>query len=185
MPQLTARYRTNRWRPYGQYQFSEANRNQWEEFWRASDGDLQEVMKYAEAVKMKDPLNFAAALHRFLFWVWPGTSFEKTAQAKPKSFAAYLQKIAEEHAAEPNDKHWYFKLGCTPSEYVRVLRLEGVDDADEEYLVTYVNARVPDLGFKLYESYHLLILPQAKATMQEVHENLRKVASELRQILAA
>ena len=258
---------------FAQYQFSEARRPQWEEFWRAHDGDLREIYGVAkDAMEVPHPEQFVAALHRFLFYTYPANTWlqrqalKKTAQqdafqdalnsvptstapqtqtpvetiqtvrpcpgcgstdrhpyvpgkfhmsecahcgypnpdgtdpafpqqgsvvitsAKPKSFLAFLRSIADTHDKEPMSKSWYMRYGTTPKKYIELLRLADIDDSgddaeDDEYLMRRVNARIPDLGFQLYESYLLLVAPKAKAKEKEVLETLTKVAYEIEQAI--
>ena len=185
MPALTARYG----KPdviWGVYQFGEAQLPQWREFWRACDGDTAKCLEAAKDMGVSDPHNFVGALHRFLFYMWPGDvdlqkgGFGRQGQAKPKDFLSFMHKIADDHESEPMPKHWYQDLGVTHEQYVGILRAGNVVEPDnEEHLVAYINARIPDLGFKLYSSYLLFRAPRAKATVKKVRESLERVAAKL------
>ena len=212
MAELQAQYRThtNRWRPFGQYTFSEANRPQWTAIWEAAGGDLEKVVKYGKSAKYANPHEFAAALHRFLFWMWPESvevqrgSYDVTrttdsggtgvprppqfvAQSKrPTSFVGYLKTIAEQHEKEPEDRDWYHAKGITPAGFVQALRVAGKQkDVSDSAVISQVNARVPDLGYRLFEAYLLLTFPEAKPQLSQMRDNLRRVAADIRQEMTA
>lgn len=194
MPELRARYGRPE-RPFGAYQFSEAERPRWEAFWRSVDGDCRRAYKYAKNAKLTNPQEFVGALHRFLFFVWPGFDFtkeaddsqKKTAARGPKDFRSYVLKVADEHFEEPLNKDWYLDHGCTRSSFVEMLRRVGnmaaEDENDEdEFLVAQVNARVPELGHRLYEKYLLMVLPGAESP-EQIGQELLHIASAIEEEL--
>lgn len=190
------RYHTNQWRPHGTYAFSDASRPMWEEIWRAADGDLAQLVKYAEATGKLDPHEWVAQLHRFLFYTYPGVAWlsryptdgiprsaaDSKGRSRPKDFAEYCRQIAKDHEQSPYDRSWYRDRGVAVTEFIRVLRLEGIDskEANDEALVSYVNSRIPDLGFRLREAFDLLTIPGEKATIEEVRRSLSRVAQAIR-----
>lgn len=189
------RYKPNTWRPHGTYVFSEATRPMWEEVWRWADGDLVKLVKFAETNGKPDPHEWVAQLHRFLFYTFPGVAWlsrypqdgfpREAGRARPESFIAYCRQIADDHAEDPYERGWYKDRGVSADEFVRVLRLQNAeDDVPEEALVSHINSRIPDLGFRLREAYDLLTVPDSTAKITEVRQSLQRVAAGIRAEMA-
>lgn len=185
--QLTARLHTNRWRPATSYDFREEARGYWENVWRAADGDLAELVRWAEQTKIGQPGDFVLELHRFLFGIYPGIGWLQrypkdgipahAARGVPSSFLDYLRKLAEEHDSDPFPREWYTWRGVTHGEFVQYLRLEGApDDASESSVVAEVNAHIPHFGTHLLEAYYLMRHPAMEGQVDNVRANLERIA---------
>lgn len=192
--QLRARIHTNRWRQNAVYLFRDEARHYWERVWQALRGKsatqdaLVEAVKYAESVGKTNPAEWAAQLHRFLFYVYPGDSWlagykpgdelpAKSAQAS-KSFLDYLRDLADDHEMDPFPRRWYAQRGVTPEDFVRYLRLDGVsNDADEIRIVDELDAHMPWVGSHLREVYDLMRHPEMSGRVDEIRRDLERLAS--------
>lgn len=190
--QLSARLHTDRWRSNAVYLFRDEARHFWETMWTAFAGKgepIAEAVRYAASIDISNPAEWAAQLHRFLFYVYPGDSWlmaykpgdeippkEKRAQVQ-QSFLSYLRSLADDHEMDPFPRRWYAQRGVTPEEFVRVLRLDGVEaGTDEMRIVDEIDAHMPWVGSHLREVYDLMRHPEMSTRVKQIRHDLERIA---------
>jgi len=160
----------------GLYHFSEEHRQGWSEFWHIMDGDLDKIVDWAVKAGIEDPEIWYNELHKFLFDVYSG-DYRLLRKAAADNFQSFLASLANNHSNEPKDRRWYTSIGLLPDEFVRILE-SASELKDIRDVIHYINGRVPDLGFKLYEQFLLSRTGVQKKTARII-SNLRKKAFEI------
>lgn len=155
--------------PTGAYRFFEEYRPHWESFWETMGGDKEKILLWAEDANVEEPQEWYLGLFAFLFDHFPGDEC-LLRQAAKLDFGAFLAQIAEAHLTDPRPDQWYLDLGTTHSDYLRILEYAAsIEDAEQA--TAYIDARVPELGRKLYNEYIL--------SLSSVKEELHHSASEM------
>jgi len=98
-------------------------------------------------------------------------------QAAVGGFCKYLDTIANGHEKQPKERHWYTGLGTSHDDFVMVLRQASITE-DIESAIRYVDARVVDLGHRLYEEY-ILSRTGIEFQINQFASNLRKRAAKI------
>jgi len=154
--------------PTGAYRFFEEYRPHWGSFWETMGGDKEKILLWAEDANIEEPREWYLGLFAFLFDHFPGDECLLRRAAKPDSFGDFLAQVAEAHLANPRPDQWYLDLGTTRPNYLGLLE-HAANFEDTEQATVYVDARVPELGRKLYNEYIL--------SLASVKEELRHSAS--------
>jgi hypothetical protein len=133
-------------------------------------GDQNKILSWAEKAEIEEPEGWFNELYKFLFGNYSG-DLKLLKQAAASSFSTFLVQTAENHLNDPKDKWWYTDQGCNHGSFVAALE-RAAEIENLENAIYYVNARVRDLGFKLYDEY---LLAQAGHL-----DKIKSVASALR-----
>jgi hypothetical protein len=162
--------------PAGIYHFDEIHRIGWSEFWHEMKGDLDKVVDWAKKAEIEEPEAWVNELYKFLFGTYSGNMKLYVRGAK-SNFSTFLAQTAANHINDPKDKWWYINRGITHQKFIGVME-RAADISEIRNAIYFVNARIPDLGFKLYDEY---LLSQAGHLddMKRVASGMRKKAYEI------
>jgi len=177
MPLLTAQKHGLGTQPvYNFYHFPEEHKANWEEFWKSNDGDLDKILEFAKKADIANPNEWVESLHIFLFDTFCGNP-KLLKKASKTAFGPFLQKIVENHKKEPKDKGWYTKRGVTKDSFIGIVE-RAAEIKDIQHCVSFINARISDLGFYLYSEY-ILSKTSEKSKIKSVASNLMKRSKEI------
>lgn len=159
--------------PYRKYVFADEHKKDWMTFWKAMDGDRDKILDFAEKSEIQNPKDWYEELHRFLFDFFAGDD-KLLKKAAKKTFGEFLAQVAENHVNAPKDKYWYFGKGLKPKDFIRVIEFAAAM-ADPSQAISYINARTPEYGAKLYSEYILSKTP-GKKEIESIASDLNKKA---------
>lgn len=172
MPLLTAQKHglgTNT--PFNFYHFPEEHKENWSAFWESNDGDLDKILDFAKKAGIERPAEWVDSLHRFLFDVFSGNP-KLLKHASKGTFGTFLNKVVENHKKEPKDRNWYVVRGVTPDSFVAMLE-RAAEIKDTQHCVSFINARLKDMGFYLYSEF-ILSKTSEKSKIKSVASRLMR-----------
>ena len=177
MPQLTAQKHGLGTTPiYNFYHFPEEHKANWEEFWKSNDGDLDKILDFAKKADIANPQEWVESLHIFLFDIFCGNP-KLLKKASKAAFGPFLQKIVDNHKKEPKDRDWYIKRGVTKDSFVGIIE-RAAEINDIQHCVSFINARIKDLGFHLYSEY-ILSKTSEKSKMTSIASGFMKQSKDI------
>ncbi len=156
--------------PSGLYRFDEVHRVGWAKFWQTMKGDVDKIVDWAKTAEIKEPEGWTNELYKFLFGNYSG-SLQLLRKAAKADFSGFIAQVAENHLNDPRVEGWYTNRGVTLKSFVSVLE-KAAAVTDVEQAVHYLNGRIRDFGFQLYDEYLL-----SKAGH---FDELKSVASQMR-----
>jgi hypothetical protein len=152
------------------YVFPEVHKGNWMRFFEAMDADEEKILSWAEKSDIKHPKAWYESLHKFLFDVYSGTP-KLLKKAAKESFQAFLKDVRANHMKNPKPDYWYHhQQGVTLQRFVDVLQ-EAAELAEPEQAISYINARMMNLGYHLYSEYIL--------SKTDQYKKVKHVASEM------
>ena len=164
--------------PFGIYKFVDKQRPQWEAFWREMEGDIDKIAEFAQKSEVPSPYNWVEQLHRFLFDTFSGDPRLMKYAAK-KNFGEFLKQVVENHINDPRERAWYASKGVQKRDYISTLERASLFEKPDEAIV-FINARIIDMGAKLYSEYVLSKTPQSKEIVS-IASKLNKQAYKIEQ----
>ena len=164
--------------PAGLYHFNEIHRDGWRTFWKEMDGDVDKILKWADAAGIEDSKIWYQELHKFLFDFYSGDTSLIRKAAKGK-FVDYIAQVTKNHINDPKPGWWYNERGVNYEKFISILQ-RSVDSTDERSVIYFLNARLVDFGFNLYSEY-LLSKTGYEKSMQSIASNMRKKAYDIEQ----
>ena len=140
----------------GLYKFFEDHRNGWQGFWQDMSGDHEKIVAWATDAGIESPTDWFTGLHSFLFDHYSGDYklLYHSAAKNNKSFETFLGAVIQLHIKEPKDRWWYINQGMTQDKYIAILE-RASDIEDPTQATIFLDARVPNMGHKLYDEYLL------------------------------
>jgi len=162
--------------PYNFYHFPEVHKENWESFWESNDGDIDKILDFAKKADIAHPEEWLESLHIFLFDTFSGST-KLLKKASKGTFGSFITKVIGNHKKEPKDKHWYITRGVTKDSFIGILERASEINAIQ-HCVSFINARVKDLGFHLYSEY-ILSQTSEKSKMKSVASGMRKESKEI------
>lgn len=161
---------------YGNYIFPEEHRKGWMAFWEANNGDIEKILKFAKSADIVHPEEWADSLYVFLFGTFWGNP-KLLIQASSKGFDSFLVQVAKNHENTPKTKAWYHQHGVTQAQFITAIQAAS-EIADLNQSISYVNARIPSLGFYLYSEF-LLAKTKQKDEIKSVASNMNEEAFQM------
>lgn len=161
---------------YRLYTFAEEQKKNWYKFWEEMGGDQEKIIDFAKKGEVDNPEDWYEELHRFLFDLFAG-DVKLLKKAAKSDFRGFLAQVAENHVNNPKDKYWYYKKSIKPNDFIRVLEY-GAQFEDPIRAISYVNARMPEYGVKLYNEW-LLSKVINKNELVTIASNMNKEAYKI------
>lgn len=161
---------------YRLYTFAEEQKKNWYKFWEEMGGDRDKILDFAKKAEVDNPEDWYEELHRFLFDLFAG-DIKLVKKAAKADFKGFLAQVAENHVNNPKDKYWYFGKGMKPTDFIRIVQYAAQFE-DPVRSISYINARTPEYGVKLYNEW-LLSKVINKNELVTIASNMNKEAYKL------
>lgn len=161
---------------YRLYTFAEEQKKNWYKFWEEMDGDMDKILEFAKKADVDNPEDWYEELHKFLFDLFAG-DVKLIKKAAKSDFKGFLGQVAENHVNNPKEKYWYYGKGLKPNDFIRVVEYAAQFE-DPVRAISYINARTPEYGAKLYSEW-LLSKVINKKELVTVASNMNKEAYKI------